>query len=590
MRYLPRSMVAPLIVGVTYCLLAAGAIVTTRLSGGIALLWVADAPLTAALCVLPASRHRAVILAAALASIVASMAFSPWPLLAPLFAPIAVGEGVLAAALLRRWGVNRSALDGSRSIALFVIGAGVIAPVVSGVAAASLLSAATPLAFRPALIDWVIGHGVGAIIATPLAMQMTRRDIDWPAFHARHGTLKAIAAIALLIGTTAFVFLQSRWPLLFLTVVPLLIGTFAFQRFGAAIGIVIVAIAGGIPTIHGTGPAMLIHGSDAVRLQFFQFYLVVLLLTALPVAGTLVQRDRLLAALGESEARYRMLADHATDIMLTLDPDGTIRYASPAVRELGRFEPGELIGRNAVTLVHRDDRERVAATHLAALAAADRTFNVEHRAVKANGEIGWFETNTRAVRDANGHVTAVISVIRDHAQHKAREAELERAATTDPLTGLLNRNALRQRVKDALALAATGRPSTLALLDLDHFKLVNDTHGHAAGDATLLMLADLLRAKLRPEDAVGRVGGEEFAILFSGLPLAGAAPVCERLRAALAGTIVPLPDAAPIKVTASIGLSPVAAHKTIDAVFGEADAALYTAKARGRDRVEVAAA
>lgn len=573
--------------GLSYFALASGAILLTRLSNGLALLWLANAPLIAVLCVTPARRWAPILAAAVAGTWTASLCFSPIPAVALPFALVNVGEATLAVLLLRRWNVHRTLFDHSRSIALFVLAVGILAPTTSGLMGAWMASSLLPLGFLPALFDWIVGHGVGNLIAAPLAMQMTRRDIDWPLFHARRGVLKAIGAIALLMATTFLVFYQNSLPLLFLPIVPLLIGTFAFQRFGAAVGILIVAVIGGVLTTHGHGPMMLMQSSKAGQLQFFQFYLVVLFVTALPVAATLVQRDRLLAALRESEARYRLMAENATDIMMTLEPDGTIRFISPAVRELGYFDPEDLIGLNAAVLVHPDDRETVSAVHVEALAAPERVFTVEYRAIKSTGEVAWFESNMRSVRDESGRITAVFSVIRDLDGRKMREDELRRAASTDALTGLLNRNAFRRQVKEAMSHLRLDRPATLALLDLDHFKRVNDTHGHAAGDAALLMLADLLRENLRPGDAIGRIGGEEFAVLLSGLAAAEAGTVCERLRRSLAETPVPGTEP-PLLITTSIGMVALSPAVSIDNAFRAADTALYAAKAGGRNRVELA--
>jgi len=575
-------------IGLSYYALASGAILLTRLSGGIALLWLANAPMIAVLCVTPVRRWAPILVAAIIGTWSASLCFSPISGAAPPFALVNVGEGALAALLLKRWGVDRSQLDHSRSIAQFVLAAGILAPTTSGLFGAWMASNLLPIGFLPALFDWIVGHGIGNIIAAPLAMQITRRDVDWPLFHARRGTLKAIGAVALLTTVSLLVFYQNGMPLLFLPIVPLLVGTFAFQRFGAAAGILIVAVIGGILTTSGHGPMALMHVDQAGRLQFFQFYMVVLFVTALPVAATLVQRDRLLAELRENETRYRLMAENATDIMMTLEPDGTIRFISPAVRELGYFEPTDIIGLNAAVLVHPEDREKVSAVHVEALGAPERVFTVEYRATKATGEVAWFESNMRSVRDTSGRITAVFSVIRDLDGRKMREDELLRAANTDPLTGLLNRGAFRRQVKDALHQVRPDRPSTLALLDLDHFKKVNDTYGHAAGDAALLMLADLLRENLRPGDAIGRIGGEEFAILLAGLSVADASVVCERLCRILAER--PVPGVKPaLRITASMGIEGLSPGATIDEAFRAADTALYAAKAGGRNRIALAA-
>ena len=393
------SPVAIIGIGLGYFALAAGAILLTRLSNGIALFWLANAPLIALLCITRTERWVPLLAAAIAASWAASLCFSPIPVAALPLALANVGEGALAAWLLRRWGVHRTPFADTRSIALFGLAAGVLSPTASGLAGAWMASLLLPLDFLTVLFDWILGHGVGSLIAAPLATQLMRRDVDWPLFHARRGRLKALGAILLLIATTVFVFYQNGLPLLFLPIVPLLIGTFAFQRFGAAVGILVVALIGGVLTMSGHGPMALIQASNASRLQFFQFYLVVLFVTALPVAATLVQRDRLLAELRESEARYRLMTDKSTDIMMTLEPDGTIRFVSPAVRELGYFDPADLIGLNAAVLIHPDDREKTSAVHVLALGTPEQVFTVEYRATKANGEVAWFESNMRAVRD-----------------------------------------------------------------------------------------------------------------------------------------------------------------------------------------------
>jgi diguanylate cyclase (GGDEF)-like protein/PAS domain S-box-containing protein len=414
-----------------------------------------------------------------------------------------------------------------------------------------------------------------------------RRDLDWRQFRQPRQASIAAGVLAMIVATTAVVFVQNWLPILFLPVLPLMIATFAYQRIGAAAGIVVVALVGGVMTLEGTGPVMLIHASEAVRLQFFNFYVAVLFLVTLPVAAILAQRDQLSRRLGEREAFYRLLADHATDIMLTMDADGTIRFASPSVRELGFFEPEALIGRNAAELVHPEDVGRIRRAHLAAIADPHHTHNMEYRAIKANGAVNWFETNTRAVRGDDGQIETVVSVIRDLSDRKRREDELVRAATTDPLTGLLNRVAFHHAMADAVTAAKRGVPATLALLDLDHFKRVNDTHGHATGDAALLMLADLLRDNLRGEDIVGRIGGEEFAILFPGAPLSAAAAVCQRLCARLARAELDA-SGTQISITMSMGLTSVMPHMTIEEALRIADEALYAAKHAGRNRIQLA--
>jgi diguanylate cyclase (GGDEF)-like protein len=165
-------------------------------------------------------------------------------------------------------------------------------------------------------------------------------------------------------------------------------------------------------------------------------------------------------------------------------------------------------------------------------------------------------------------------------------SRVEELATTDGLTSLATRHHFWRLAEDRLAAAARdGRPLAAVMLDIDHFKLVNDTHGHATGDAVLRVVADRLRTATRESDIVGRYGGEEFALIMS--DTADASEFAERLRAAVADTAVPT-DTGPVHVTISVGVSHRRAGEDLDALLSRADKALYRSKARGRDRVTVA--
>ncbi|MDO9092264.1 MAG: GGDEF domain-containing protein [Rubrivivax sp.] len=172
----------------------------------------------------------------------------------------------------------------------------------------------------------------------------------------------------------------------------------------------------------------------------------------------------------------------------------------------------------------------------------------------------------------------------DAAWQRQRAAEYAAAAERDALTGLGNRRHLERRCAELLpALAKEGAAVSLALLDVDHFKLVNDTHGHAAGDQVLVQLAQLLRENTRTGDVLARHGGEEFVIVLPGMPLQRAAEVCERLRERVAAHDWALTGG----VTVSIGLVASPPHE-LRALLQRADEAMYRAKRDGRNSVVVA--
>lgn len=169
----------------------------------------------------------------------------------------------------------------------------------------------------------------------------------------------------------------------------------------------------------------------------------------------------------------------------------------------------------------------------------------------------------------------------------AAEEELRRQATTDPLTGVLNRRAMFDRLeKETVRSARSGTPFSLALLDLDHFKQINDTYGHTAGDEVLRQCVARVSRSLRRYDSLGRVGGEEFLILTPGVDAADAENLFERIRKRIAQTRIRY-EGQLIKVTASIGVVTTAGEGSVDRLFALADQALYRAKEAGRNRVEV---
>lgn len=164
------------------------------------------------------------------------------------------------------------------------------------------------------------------------------------------------------------------------------------------------------------------------------------------------------------------------------------------------------------------------------------------------------------------------------------QRELLAQADRDHLTGVLNRAALYRK---AAAYCADG-PASVLLIDIDHFKAINDGYGHAAGDCALRLVASTLQAALRPDDLLGRVGGEEFAILLAEMPLPLALAIAERARGAIAGLSKRTADGSLITLSISVGVAQFAAGTSLDAALDRADAAMYSAKRSGRNRVMAA--
>lgn len=203
----------------------------------------------------------------------------------------------------------------------------------------------------------------------------------------------------------------------------------------------------------------------------------------------------------------------------------------------------------------------------------------------------WFEGRIQPMSTLFDGERAVVWVARNITARSELEAELRRMSETDPLTGVYNRRKLMEELRRRVAeFRRYGQPSTLILFDVDHFKRVNDTFGHAAGDDVLRDITVTCGQQLRDVDVLARIGGEEFAVLLTNTTLETGQRVAERLRLSIA-TEVMKHYQAPVPVTISAGVTALqGSDESLDAVLKRCDEALYQAKRDGRNRIVVAEA
>ena len=183
--------------------------------------------------------------------------------------------------------------------------------------------------------------------------------------------------------------------------------------------------------------------------------------------------------------------------------------------------------------------------------------------------------------DADGQVVELIGVTRDISERKVFEAELRNLAVTDTLTGVWNRRHGTELLSADLSARRPGHALSLLMLDIDHFKAINDTFGHQAGDHALIEVASRLRRSLRGNDMVARWGGEEFVVLLRDCALPDALRLAEDIRAAIGE----VPFGALGSLTVSVGAAQVGADEDLTSWLGRADQALYRAKRAGRNEV-----
>ncbi len=297
------------------------------------------------------------------------------------------------------------------------------------------------------------------------------------------------------------------------------------------------------------------------------------------------EADRSHAELASQE-RFRALVQHSSDVITVTNSVGTILYQSPSVLPVFGYEVDDLVGTELQRFVHPDDVRSVIRT-LIQTAKNSGSERIECRVQHRDGSWRSVESAVTARLD-DPLIGGLVLNTRDVTERKELEEQLAHQAFHDSLTGLANRSLFRNRVEHAMArMRRVERPIAVLLLDLDGFKAVNDSLGHAFGDAFLVEVAARLRTLLRPSDTPCRLGGDEFAVLIDDLvgPI-DATVVAERIVEGLREPFVI--DGKEVVTTASVGLT-IAESTSHDAddLLRNADVAMYTAKDRGRNRFEI---
>lgn len=315
-----------------------------------------------------------------------------------------------------------------------------------------------------------------------------------------------------------------------------------------------------------------------------------------------VTKDRIAEQrLREAHALQQAILDSAGQIILSVDNDGIIRSFNAAGERLLGYRAEELIGKATPYLFHDmeeiEQRRAEASQALGYELTVDELFHSRARAgeatswewhyVRRDGTRFPVELSLTPLLDENGNRTGFMGIVTDISERKASEQRLLELATTDALTKLSNRRHFLEQVDQALRHARRYNEAiAVALIDIDHFKRINDTQGHAAGDTALTAVAARLADALRDSDLICRWGGEEFAALLVHTSHNMAVMVAERLRTA-AQNLNLWYDGHPLPITVSIGLSDWCPTETaLEKALRRADAALYQAKQSGRNRVQ----
>jgi len=295
------------------------------------------------------------------------------------------------------------------------------------------------------------------------------------------------------------------------------------------------------------------------------------------------------------DALFRQLIETTSDIVMVCDTTPPekggpqIVFVNPAFEKRMGYKTSEVLG-SSPDILHGRGTDRQTRYRIRKAMRNGKGMRTELLKYSKEGQGYWMDINIIPIKDDSGAVTHFASIERDLSRYKRMERQLINMALFDSLTGSLSRPAfLEQSNKEITHAKRYHRPLSVMMIDIDHFKNINDNYGHAAGDNVLQIFVEAIQEVIRTTDFLGRVGGEEFALLLPDTSLKSACHLAERVRERinkypyLAGEML-------IEVTASLGVAELQeSDSDIKALLNRADEALYKAKQTGRNKVTMAA-
>lgn len=295
-----------------------------------------------------------------------------------------------------------------------------------------------------------------------------------------------------------------------------------------------------------------------------------------------------------NEKLFRSIVEHCADAIVAIDGTQRIVLFNRAASALFGYRPEDALGRPIDMLLpeparqyHADLVSGFAQEHVRARYMADRRADIS--GLRADGTE--FPAGISILRSHADERLIMVAIVRDRTEQRRLQKSLEKLANTDPLTGALNRRAFDANTRAMCEAAARERRHlALLMMDIDHFKALNDTHGHTVGDLAIVEVFERFAGSLRGSDLLGRWGGEEFVALLADSDLEGARATAERVRARVADTPISRPESGHVvQLTASFGVAVFRpGEDTPETLVARADDALYRAKREGRNRVRAA--
>jgi diguanylate cyclase (GGDEF)-like protein/PAS domain S-box-containing protein len=443
-----------------------------------------------------------------------------------------------------------------------------------GTLSLELTGATSARSFGSLWLVWWVGDAIGVMLFAPFLVVAARAQPEDP---INRRLPHAITLVIFTVGLSLVVF-NSSVPLGYLLLIPLVWGALEFEQAGAATVTVVLAVIAFIATVRGDGPfATQTPTRNLLALQLFN---ATLSFAGLLLASLVFGRNRAEQALRTSEDRYRTLFEKASDFVCVLDGDGRVRYANEAASLITGLPRSRLEALTIEELV-RDEDIHIARRALERLRSVSDTTTFEVHVKGVQGRHIALEVSATIVRAGESTVQLIG---RDVTARNIVEGQLRRQVLRDPGTGLPNRTLFTEYVEYAIALAVESQTRlAVCVMDVDAFSQVGDTEGPGAADALLRRIAHRITAGLRPSDAAGRLGHDEFGIILT--PVSSDSDAVSRAYSLAAELQRSAPDE---RASVATGVAMFPDHATTgEALLAAANVAMHAAKSAGRGAVEL---
>ena len=582
-----------LLVLVLYGLAALLSIWLSARPGQIAAPWFANPIGTVALLALPSRRWLPMLLALGLVNLLVNLGTLPgawrWALQPGLdavaFVPGNAAEMLLAAVLLRHLGMNADTLrQPGRFGRVLVLGA--LLPTFCSAFVGAALVAAPTHPFTEAWTEWFAGSLIGSVAVLPLVLAIwllgtaaLRRSLRQP---------RTIAYLVLSAAITLLAMTTLPRPFVVMSIGLVLVATqtsFAVTTLATLVNTVLLAL------LHTTG--MLVPPPAVAWWEpgLYQLSVIASLLPGLLLSSSMEGQTQAMRHLLANEQRFRSLYTRTPALMHSIDPQGRILSVSELWLQTLGYEEREVLGHHTTEFMTPETARYARDVVIPQAKRNGRCDNIEYQMRARDGRVLDVLLSAIWLYDKDGQPLHSLAVLQDVTEKKRLQA-LSYYAAHDPLTGLPNRVLLQDRLeRSCVQHARHGTRFAIGFLDLDHFKAVNDTHGHHAGDLLLKRVARRLLTALRASDTVCRLAGDEFVLLFADVEQD--TDLHHLVQKILASVALPvrlgdLPDSPVVTVAASMGLALCPDHgQDPQTLMSHADQAMYTAKRSGRNHYEI---